>query len=114
MEIFGSIVALLGSLFLLLSSVGILRMPDAYNRMQTGTKATTIGALLFLCGLCLSHGDQLPMSKIIGLILFILFTNPVAGHTLLRAAHFSGVPMTSLTVVNQLKEDEEAEEGVNG
>ena len=42
-ELIGSVVILLGSIFLLLAGLGVARMPDSYNRIQTGTKATTLG-----------------------------------------------------------------------
>ncbi|HAE21743.1 MAG TPA: cation:proton antiporter, partial [Spirochaetaceae bacterium] len=48
--IIGASLSLVGSLFFLLSAIGLLRMPDAFNRMQAGTKATTLGSMLFLVG----------------------------------------------------------------
>ena len=87
-EILGGIVAILGSLFLLLAAIGIIRMPDTYNRMQTGTKATTLVSLLFFFGIGLAH-PQL-WWKIIALIIFILITNPLSSHVLARALHFAG------------------------
>ena len=47
----GALVTLVGSLFLFLGALGIVRMPDLYNRMQAGTKATTLGTILTLIGL---------------------------------------------------------------
>jgi multicomponent Na+:H+ antiporter subunit G len=105
----GAIISLAGSVFLLLSAVGLLRMPDAYNRMQAGTKATTLGAILFLGGLLIANPQFLSIPKITGLILFILITNPVAGHVLIRAAHFSKVPLSGRTAADHLSEDEKGE-----
>jgi len=42
LQILGYIFIAIGSFFLLLASIGLLRMPDVYNRMQTATKATTL------------------------------------------------------------------------
>ncbi|MCF7945173.1 MAG: monovalent cation/H(+) antiporter subunit G [Spirochaetia bacterium] len=89
LEILGGILTLLGSLFLLLASVGIVRMPDTYNRMQTGTKATTLGSLLFFIGIGLAHPQM--WGKITALIIFILITNPLSSHVLARALHYTGV-----------------------
>ncbi|MDA3832228.1 MAG: monovalent cation/H(+) antiporter subunit G [Spirochaetales bacterium] len=88
LEILGGVLALLGSLFLLLAAVGIVRMPDTYNRMQTGTKATTLGSLLFFIGIGFAHPYL--WGKLGALIIFILFTNPLSSHVLARALHFSG------------------------
>ncbi|RKX48645.1 MAG: Na+/H+ antiporter subunit G, partial [Thermotogae bacterium] len=41
MEIIGYILITIGSLFYLLGGLGVYRMPDVYNRLQAGTKATT-------------------------------------------------------------------------
>ena len=102
LQIIGGIVSLLGSLFLLLGALGIVRMPDSYNRIQTGTKATTLGTLLFLVGVGLYNPSWFP--KLIVLILFILFTNPVSSHVLARSAYSIGVKLTKETVVDKLKD----------
>lgn len=92
----GAIVTLAGSIFLLLGALGVLRMPDTYNRMQAGTKATTLGSILFLAGIAVSQTAWWP--KIAILILFIVFTNPVSSHALARAAHAAGIPISNRTV----------------
>ena len=102
LPIIGGIVTLMGALFLLLGAVGVLRMPDAYNRIQAGTKATTLGTLLFLLGIGIANPVWFP--KLIVLILFILFTNPVSSHVLARSAHSIGIKLTERTVVDKLKD----------
>lgn len=104
-EIIGSLVTLLGAIFIFLGSLGIVRMPDAYNRMQTGTKASTLGTILTLLGL----GIIVPswFGKVFILIMFVMITNPVSSHTLARAAHFVGIKLSKKTVSDILAEDEE-------
>lgn len=89
MEIIGGIVALLGAVFLLLAGLGLIRMPDTYNRMQTGTKATTLGSLLVFTGVALAQPGWL--WKLAALTLFVFLTNPLSSHALARAAHFIGI-----------------------
>ena len=101
----GSIVTLIGSLFLLLGAIGVIRMPDVYTRMQAGTKAVTLGSLLFLAGMALSNPEW--SWKFIILIGFILITNPISSHALARAAHFIKIPVTDKTVRDCLIADEE-------
>ena len=50
-ELIGSILMLLGAIFHFSAGLGMLRMPDAYTRMQAGTKASTLGNTLVLAGL---------------------------------------------------------------
>ncbi len=106
LDIIGALLVLLGSLFLFLGALGILRMPDLYNRMQTGTKATTLGNMLTLVGLGLLEPAWLP--KICLIILFVLITNPLSSHALARAAHRAGYPLAAGSVTDALREDEQA------
>lgn len=88
-EIVAALIIFTGSLFLLLASLGLIRMPDVYNRMQAGTKATTLGSLLVYLGFILLQPDN--WSKYLLLILFIFLTNPLSSHALARAAHKMGI-----------------------
>jgi len=116
MELAGAIVALLGSIFLFLGALGLLRMPDVFNRMQAGTKASTLGTVLFLVGIALGQQEGAVVGKLVILILFILFTNPLSSHALARAAHHIGIPLSKKTVKDDLsddviKDDDQHEEG---
>lgn len=84
-EIIGAFVSLFGSFFFLLSAIGLIRMPDAFNRMQAGTKATTLGTILFLLGVGIMKPEWL--GRMFILIVFIVLTNPVSSNALARAAH---------------------------
>jgi len=110
MAIFGGIVTLIGSIFLFLGALGIVRMPDVYNRMQAGTKATTLGTLLFLAGIAIGHIECMCIFRILILILFIIFTNPISSHALARAAHYIGIPLTDKSVTDALADDESKKE----
>lgn len=90
MDIFAALLILVGSLFFLLASLGLLRMPDVYNRMQAGTKATTLGSILVLTGFAFLMPEVWP--KLVLLVVFIFLTNPISSHALARAAWKRGVP----------------------
>lgn len=87
----GAILTLLGALFLFLASLGLVRMPDVYNRMQAGTKATTLGSILIFAGSVLLMPAAWP--RLLLLIVFIFLTNPLSSHALARSAHVQGVPV---------------------
>ncbi len=108
MELAGAIITLAGSVFLFLGALGLLRMPDIYNRMQAGTKATTMGTLLFIAGLALGFHQEIGVARVVLIILFVIFTNPLSTHALARAAHKHGIPLAKDTVKDDLAQDEEA------
>jgi multicomponent Na+:H+ antiporter subunit G len=103
-ELLGSITVLVGSVFLFTAGLGVLRMPDSYNRIQTGTKATTLGTILVLIGLAVLHPAW--TWKLLILIFFILLTNPVSSHALARAAHSIRIAEAESMVVDRLEEEE--------
>ncbi len=104
LEIIGAILVLLGSIFLFLGALGLVRMPDLFNRIQAGTKASTLGTLLSLIGLLLITPEW--WGKLILLMIFILITNPVSSHVLARAAHYIKIPLTDKTVTDLLDKEE--------
>ena len=89
MRLLADLFLLLGGAFLLLSALGLLRMPDVYTRIQAGTKAATLGALSFLLGIGLLYPSW--WAKLLCIAGFILFTNPVGSSTIARAFYLAGV-----------------------
>ena len=103
MELLGATLLVIGTAFLLLGGLGLVRMPDLFNRIQAGTKATTLGTLLTLGGAaCLQPEWGL---KLLLIGLFILFTNPLSSQVLARAAHRIGSEKSPQTTVDRLAED---------
>ena len=89
LDVVGGVFAIIGALFLFLGALGIYRMPDIYNRLHAGTKATTLGNIFTLTGLALIEPAWAP--KIILVIVFITLTNPVSSHAIARASLRAGV-----------------------
>ena len=84
MRVAADILLLIGAAFTLLGALGLLRMPDVYNRIQTATKAGTLGAVGFLIGMALLHAGWWP--KLLCIAGFVLFTSPVSSSTIARAS----------------------------
>ena len=105
----GIALILFGAIFLFLGALGILRLPDVYNRLQAGTKATTLGAFGAIIGAGLLRPEWLPKAIIIAV--FILMTNPISSHALARASYRRGVKLWKGSVVDKygpyLKEKKE-------
>jgi len=105
MQAIGTIITAIGTIFLFLGSLGILRLPDVYNRLQAGTKCATLGAFLTIVGVGIIQPEWLPKTLVIAL--FILITNPISNHAIGRASCKSGVPLCDRSVVDKTKEFEE-------
>ncbi len=93
MNVIGGLSLVAGAAFLLLGGLGLVRMPDVFNRIQAGTKATTLGTLLTLFGFACLQPDWWLKLFLIGL--FVLFTNPLSSQVLARAAHNTGNRMAA-------------------
>jgi multicomponent Na+:H+ antiporter subunit G len=104
-DVIGNLMLIIGALFLFSAGLGVLRMPDTYNRIQTGTKATTLGTILILIGLAFLHPGW--TFKLIILIFFVMLTNPVSSHALARASHAIGIHEAPSTVIDALDAAEE-------
>jgi multicomponent Na+:H+ antiporter subunit G len=79
-----------GIFFLFVGTVGLLRLPDVFNRLHATTKCDTLGAGLILLSLAM----QSPINVAVRLFLlafFILVTNPTAAHVIARAAYKTGI-----------------------
>jgi multicomponent Na+:H+ antiporter subunit G len=97
----------IGVLFDLSGCVGLVRLPDVYNRIQASTKCVVLGTTLILVGALLWLGSPAALAKGLMCILFILVTSSTAAHALSRAAHRSGVELWSGSVVDRYAEDRE-------
>ena len=106
--IIGAVVIAFGVLFLLLGALGILRLPDVYNRLQAGTKCTTMGAFFTIVGVGIVEPDWIFKALIVAI--FVLLTNPIGAHALARASYAGGVQPYDGTVVDKCREFGECEE----
>jgi multicomponent Na+:H+ antiporter subunit G len=103
LDLVGGLLLVAGAAFLFFGGLGLVRMPDVYNRIQAGTKATTLGTLLSLAGAACLHPEWGFKLLLIGL--FLLFTNPLSSQVLARAAHRRGAIKSPANVVDRLEED---------
>ena len=97
-----------GVLFLFLGSLGVFRLPDVYNRLQAGTKCTTLGAFCTVIGVGITEPAWFFKALIIAV--FVLVTNPISAHALGRASRKSGVALCDKSVLDKTREFEEYKE----
>ena len=83
-----SILLLLGGSFVLVGSIGLVKMPDFFMRLHGPTKATTLGmALLLTASMIFFSSTQAGFSaKEILISLFLLLTAPISGYMMIKAA----------------------------
>ncbi|MEW6009644.1 MAG: monovalent cation/H(+) antiporter subunit G [Candidatus Omnitrophota bacterium] len=104
-EAIGYIFIIVGISFDLFGCLGLVRLPDVYNRLQASTKCVTLGTCSILFGLFLFKGFSAVGIKAILCIIFIILTAPVSAHALARGAHKSGVKLWKNSVCDKYEED---------
>jgi len=110
--IMGYAVIAVGVVFLFLGGLGIFRLPDVYNRLQAGTKCTTLGAVCTIIGVGIAEPAWIPKALIIAV--FVLLTNPISAHALARASRKSGVALWERSVVDKWEELQERQKPDEG
>lgn len=83
--------ALLGALFFLAGTIGLLRLPDFYTRAHAVAKCDTMGAGAILLALATHVAPHPEALKIIVLLLLVLLSSPTSCHALARAAYGTGL-----------------------
>jgi len=85
------LLVIVGSFFLTVGTVGLVRLPDVYNRMHATSKATTLGAAsIFLAGTIYFGPSGRGLTSLVG-ILFLFLTAPTGAHMISRSAQKMGV-----------------------
>lgn len=92
------IIVIIGLFFFFTATIGLLRFPDFYCKLQATGKGDTLGAILILFGIVIyilkedfSFNTILVSLKIFFIIFFIFLANPTATHALTKAGLDSGV-----------------------
>jgi multicomponent Na+:H+ antiporter subunit G len=106
-NIIGIIFIVIGLIFDFFGCLGLVRLPDVYNRLQAATKSVTLGTCSIMFGTFLILGFTASGIKALLCIVFLLLTAPVSAHALARSAHRSGVKLCDESVVDKYKDDGE-------
>ena len=81
------LLAAVGTLFLLVSAVGILWLPDVLTRMHAAGVAATLGISCLLLATGLHFLAEGQMLRMVALIILFFVTAPIATTTMARAAY---------------------------
>jgi multicomponent Na+:H+ antiporter subunit G len=92
MIVVSTVLMLVGLLFLIVSAIGLERLPEVYTRAHAVAKSETLGLMLVFAGLFFRPELDAPGAVRLALILtFSVIANPTAVHALVRAARRAGV-----------------------
>jgi multicomponent Na+:H+ antiporter subunit G len=94
----------IGILFNLFGCIGLLRLPDVYNRLQSATKCVTLGTCSILLSLIVYYGfDEIGVKALIAIPL-LFFAATVAAHALIRGSYLFGIKLGEKSVKDDYKE----------
>jgi multicomponent Na+:H+ antiporter subunit G len=89
-EILGAALILIGLAFMLIGSIGILRLPDFFSRTHAASKVDTVGIMIILIGIAVFEGVSITGAKLLLAVMLIVMTHPVSVHVLAQAALSQG------------------------
>jgi len=107
-ENIGYLCMLVGIIFDAIGCIGLIRLPDLYNRLQASLKCVAMGTSLILIGTMIIAGFSPVGAKAFLCLVFILIISPTTEHALARASYIAGVKLWEGSIIDKLKEDIEA------
>ena len=102
-EFFVFFFLILGTLFIFIGSIGLLKMPDVYLRMSASTVAATFGVSSILLAAAIHFFTFLIVLHILGVIVFLVLTVPIGAHMLGRTSYIIGLKKWDKTQHDDLK-----------
>ncbi|MFO7626187.1 MAG: monovalent cation/H(+) antiporter subunit G [Candidatus Fermentibacteraceae bacterium] len=107
----GLVMIAAGLVFDVLGCLGLIRLPDVYNRLQASTKCVTLGTCSILIGTFLITGFTSTGFKALLAVFFLVLTSPVSAHAISRGAHKAGIKLWKGSACDALEErDKEAQQ----
>ncbi|QGZ95610.1 monovalent cation/H(+) antiporter subunit G [Terricaulis silvestris] len=90
----GGVAVLIGLVFMLGGTLGVLRFPDFYTRLHAARVSDAVGATILVLGLALCAADGATMLRLLLLAALIAALGPTLSHLLANAAHAAGLAPT--------------------
>ncbi|GAA1902177.1 hypothetical protein GCM10009716_10040 [Streptomyces sodiiphilus] len=91
------VLVVLGVALIAVAALGLIRLPDAFNRINAVAKAASLGVVLILLGVALRAPTTGAVVTLILAAVLQLATAPIAGYAAGRAARRSGAPLVAGT-----------------
>ncbi len=94
---------IVGSFCAIVGAVGMIRLPDVYNRLHASTVMVVGGVIVSIIAAGLYGGGEFFIKASV-IAAFIFITAPAGSHAIAHAAHLSGVSFCDGTEINELRE----------
>jgi multicomponent Na+:H+ antiporter subunit G len=91
-----------GYFFLAAGVIGLLRLPDLYNRMHAMGKCDTLGSGLAFIAMIILFPKDSNAVKVLLIMGMILIVSPVMTHLIMKTAYDRGTPMVKGTITRNL------------
>jgi multicomponent Na+:H+ antiporter subunit G len=91
---------------MLVSAVGLLRLPDVFSRMHAAGNASTLGVGCLLLSAGVHFWDQNLFFRMVLLIGLIFATGPISTAAMARAAYRTGTPKGMHLKIDQMGDKE--------
>ena len=98
------VLMVVGAVLTLLAALGVVRMPDLYSRMQSATKASTLGVGCTMLAVAVDFADLAITTRVLLIVAFVFLTAPISAHMIGRAAYYVGVPLWEGTTLDELRD----------
>jgi len=102
-DMISTILIAIGVLFNLFGCIGLIRLPDVYNRLQSATKTVTLGTWSILLGVLVRYGFIAIGVKALIAIPILFFVATVSAHALVRGSYIFGIPLGKRSVKDDYK-----------
>ena len=110
MEVARDIIVLIlllgGYFFLAVAVIGLLRLPDLYNRIHAMGKCDTLGAGLILLAMLILIPGAPNVIKVLMIMGMVAIVNPVMTHLIMKTAYNLDVPMAKGTITTNVYDKE--------
>lgn len=93
---------IVGTALIAVAAIGLIRLPDAYNRANAVAKAASLGMVCVLLGVLASRPGVTTAIILLLAMALQLFTAPIGGYAVGRCAYRSGAPLTPATHRDEL------------
>jgi multicomponent Na+:H+ antiporter subunit G len=106
LDVLAGAAMIVGTFFMVVTGIGLVRFPDVYTRMHAAGKAGTVGVALLILAPTLAFGADEPHTVFRGLlaIVFQFMTTPGATYLLAHACYVTSYPSHERTELDELRE----------
>ena len=102
-DVVTAVLLITGGFFMLVGSIGLLRMPDLYMRMSATTKSVTLGVSFSLLGAAVHFNELGVGARVLATVAFVYLTAPIAAHMIGRAGYARGPDLWEGTISDDLQ-----------